>query len=101
MSAHRELGERLVAAANPAFKDFRLDFEKISTNVYELEYEITLRNHKTTPVTVEVNEPIGGTWRMLRSTHEWTKTAAWASSFVVAVAADASTTLKYRVRVTY
>ena len=30
-------------------------------NVYEVEYEITLRNHKATPVTVEVNEPIGGT----------------------------------------
>jgi len=79
----------------------QIDFEKISTNVYELEYEITLRNHKATPVTVEVNEPIGGTWRMLRSTHEWTKTAAWASSFVVPVAADSSATLKYRVRVTY
>ena len=47
----------------------QMDFEKIATNVYEVEYEITLRNHKTTPITVEVNEPIGGTWRMLRSSH--------------------------------
>ena len=44
----------------------QIDFEKIASNVYEIEYEITLRNHKATPVTVEVNEPIGGTWRMLR-----------------------------------
>ena len=36
------------------------DFDKIADNVYEFEYEITLRNHKSTPVTVEVNEPIGG-----------------------------------------
>ena len=43
-------------------------------NVYEVEYEITLRNHKATPITVEVNEPIGGTWRMLRASHDWTKT---------------------------
>ena len=50
------------------------DFQKIASNVYEVEYEITLRNHKATPVTVEVNEPIGGTWRMLQSSHEWTKT---------------------------
>ncbi len=41
----------------------QIDFEKISTNVYEMEYEIVLRNHKTTAVTVEVNEPIGGTWK--------------------------------------
>ena len=66
-----------------------------------MEYEITLRNHKATPVTVEVNEPIGGTWRMLRSSHEWTKTAAWAAQFKVPVAADGAATLKYRVRVTY
>jgi hypothetical protein len=77
------------------------DFRKIAPNVYELEYEIVLRNHKPAAITVEVNEPIGGTWRMLNSTHEWTKTAAWAAGFVVPVKADASSTLKYRVQVTY
>ena len=79
----------------------QIDFEKIAGNVYEFEYEITLRNHKATPVTVEVNEPIGGTWRMVRSSHEWAKTAAWAAQFKVPVAADGTTVLKYRVRVTY
>ena len=57
----------------------QIDFQKIAANVYEMEYEITLRNHKATPIAVEVNEPIGGTWRMVRSSHEWTKTAAWAA----------------------
>jgi hypothetical protein len=52
-------------------------------------------------VTIEVNEPIGGTWRMIRSSHEWTKTAAWASRFKVPVAVDGTAVLKYRVRVTY
>ncbi len=79
----------------------QVDFEKIAGNVYEFEYAITLRNHKATPVTVEVNEPIGGTWRMVRSSHEWAKTAAWAAQFHVPVAADGTTVLKYRVRVTY
>jgi len=77
------------------------DFEKISSGVYEIEYEITLRNHKTSPIAVDVNEPVGGTWRMLRSTHEWTKTDAWAAQFKVPVASDGTSTLKYRVRVTY
>lgn len=79
----------------------QVDFEKIAGNVYELEYEITLRNHKSVPVTVEVNEPIGGTWRMVRSSHEHTKTAAWAAQFNVPVVADGEAVLKYRVRVTY
>jgi hypothetical protein len=79
----------------------QLDFEKIASNIYELEYEVTLRNHKSVAVSVEVNEPIGGTWRMLRSSHAATKTDAWAARFEVPVAANSETTLKYRVRVTY
>ncbi|HUR19618.1 MAG TPA: DUF4139 domain-containing protein, partial [Vicinamibacterales bacterium] len=77
------------------------DFQKISTNVYEMEYEVTVRNHKTTAITVEVNEPIGGTWRMLQASHRWTKTDAWASQFTLPVAADGTSVLRYRVRVTY
>jgi hypothetical protein len=77
------------------------DFQKIASNVYDVEYEIALRNHKTAPVAVEVNEPIGGTWRMLQSTHPSTKTSAWAAQFAVPVAADGTAVLKYSVRVTY
>jgi len=79
----------------------QIDFEKIGSNVYEVEHEVVLRNHKTTPVTVEVNEPIGGTWRIIRSTHEYTKTDAWAAQFHLQVAPDSAATLRYRVRVTY
>jgi hypothetical protein len=79
----------------------QIDFRRVANNVYEFEYEITLRNHKSQAVNVEVNEPVGGTWQMLRSSHQWTKTAAWAAQFNVPVTADGSATLKYRVRVTY
>jgi len=79
----------------------QIDFQRISSNVYEFEYEITVRNHKATAVSVEVNEPIGGSWRMLRSSHEWEKTAAWAAQFKVPVASDGTAVLKYRVRVTF
>lgn len=77
------------------------DFRKIASNVYELEYEVTLRNHKASAVSVEVNEPIGGTWDMIRASHRWTKTDAWALQFSVPVAAEGTAVLKYRVRVTY
>jgi len=79
----------------------QLDFQKIASNVYEVEYEVVVRNHKTTPITVEINEPIGGTWRIVRSTHEATKTDAWAAQFHVPVAVDGTGRLNYRVRVTY
>ncbi|MDO9063392.1 MAG: hypothetical protein Q7U41_02435 [Microbacterium sp.] len=79
----------------------QIDYEKISESVYEVEFEIVLRNHKETPITVQVNEPVGGTWRMLRSSHHWEKSDAWAASFTVPVTAGGSAALKYRVRVTY
>jgi len=77
------------------------DFQKIAGNTYDVEFEITLRNHKAVPIAVEVNEPIGGSWRMLQSSHEWTKTSAWAAQFSVPVTPDGTAVLKYRARVTY
>ena len=78
----------------------QVDFEKIAANVYEIEYAITLRNRKTTPITVEVNEPVGAAmWRMLHASHKWTKTAAFAAQFTVPVGAGEETVLKFRIRV--
>src|SRR5580658_5937186 len=77
------------------------DFKKIATNIYEMEFEITLRNHKDAPITVEVNEPIGGSWEMLSSSYKFAKTAAFAAQFQVPVDKNGASVLKYRVRVTY
>jgi hypothetical protein len=77
------------------------DFQKIASGVYEVEYEVTLRNQKATGITVEVNEPIGGTWTMLRSSYNWTKTDAWAAQFMVPVVSEGTSVLRYRVRITY
>jgi hypothetical protein len=75
------------------------DFKKLSDRLYEFEYEITLRNHKDTPITVEANEPIGGDWEMVSSTYKFTKTAAFAAQFQVPVDKDGTSVLKYRLRV--
>src|SRR6266852_3201810 len=74
------------------------DYKSIATGVWEMEFEITLRNHKDSPIVVEVNEPIGGDWEMLSSTYKFTKTAAWAAQFKVPVAKDGTSVLKYRIR---
>ncbi len=77
------------------------DYKKLSDRLYEFEYEITLRNHKGIPITVEVNEPIGGDWEMVNSSYKFTKTAAFAAQFQVPVDKDGASVLKYRVRVRY
>jgi len=77
------------------------DYKVIARNVYEYAYEIKIRNHKDGPVTIVVNEPIGGDWEMISSTFEAKKTAAFAAQFNVPVAKDGEATLSYRVRVRY
>jgi hypothetical protein len=74
------------------------DYKRIDSHTWEMEFEVTLRNHKDAPVVVEVNEPIGGDWEMLSSTYKATKTAAFAAQFLVPVGKDGTSVLKYRIR---
>jgi len=76
----------------------QVDYKSISSHVWEMEFEITLRNHKDTPVTVQVNEPIGGDWEMLSSTYPAKKTEAFAAQFNVPVKANGESVLRYRIR---
>src|SRR5438445_4653231 len=74
------------------------DYKSIASHVWEMEFEVTIRNHKDGPIIVEVNEPIGGDWEMLTSTYKYTKTAAFAAQFNVPVAKNGKAVLKYRIR---
>jgi len=74
------------------------DFQRLGQHSVELEYEISLRNHKPDPITVIVNEPITGDWTILNSTFKYEKTAAFAARFTVPVEANGEAQLKYRVR---
>ncbi|MDR3674122.1 MAG: DUF4139 domain-containing protein [Acidobacteriota bacterium] len=75
------------------------DYQRLGSHSAEVEYEVSLRNHKPEPVTVFVNEPISGDWTMLNSTFKFEKTAAFAARFTVPVAANSEALLKYRVRI--
>jgi len=74
------------------------DYQSLGPHTVELGYEIAIRNHKPDPVTVLVNEPIGGDWTILDSSFKYEKTAAFAARFTVPVAANGEAVLKYRVR---
>jgi hypothetical protein len=74
------------------------DYKSIGTNTWEMEFEITLRNHKDTPITVQVNEPVGGDWEMLNSSYKYTKTSAWAAQFNVPIDKNGTSVLRYRIR---
>jgi hypothetical protein len=77
------------------------DWRKIASGVYEVEWEISLRNHKKEPVTVSVIEPMPGDWEMVRSTATFEKVDARTLRYRVSVAADGSAVVTYRVRLRF
>jgi hypothetical protein len=75
------------------------DYKRIANDVFEMEYQITLRNHKDRDVSVEVREPVGGDWEVLSSNYKFEKLDARTIGFEVPVEKNGSATLDYRVRV--
>jgi hypothetical protein len=77
----------------------QMDYKRLASNLYELEYQISLRNHKAGPVTVEVREPVGGDWEVVNSNYNPTKLDSTTIGFTIPVEKDGAATLDYRVRV--
>jgi hypothetical protein len=78
-----------------------MDYRRLAPNLLEEEFQITIRNHKDAPVTVEVREPVGGDWEVLSSSYKWTKLDAFTIGFSVPVEKDGTAKLDYRVRIKY
>ena len=77
----------------------QMDYKKLGNDLFEMEYQITLRNHKEGPVNVEVREPVGGDWEVVNSNYKSEKLDATTIGFEIPVAKDGTSTLDYRVRV--
>jgi hypothetical protein len=77
------------------------DWKKVGSNLYEIEWEITLRNHKKEAVTVEVIEPMPGDWEVLRATHPHEKLQAFTARWKIPVPKEGVATLGYRTRVRF
>jgi hypothetical protein len=77
------------------------DWKKIAYDTYEAAFEISLRNHKKEDVVVKVVEPIPGDWRMISSSHEFSKSEAFTAEFNIPVPKDQEVKLTYRVRMRY
>jgi hypothetical protein len=75
------------------------EFRQISRTVIESSWEISLRNHKSEPVTVRVNEPMPGDWEVLSASHKYEKPDAHTLRFDIPVPKDGEVKITYRVRV--
>jgi len=77
----------------------QMDYKRLASNLYELEYQVSLRNHKAGPVTVEVREPVGGDWEVVNSNYKPAKLDSTTIGFTIPVEKDGAATLDYRVSV--
>jgi hypothetical protein len=77
------------------------DWRKLGSGLYEVEWEISLRNHKSEEQTVTVIEPIPGDWQVLHSTHKYEKVEAHTLKYQIPVPKEGSTKLIYRVRLRF
>jgi len=95
-----KLGDAFDVTARRKQSDFKsLGRQGKFGSVYESAFEVELKNAKKESVTVNLLEPMPGDWEVLQSSSPYTKEASGTARFKVAVPAEGSATLTYRVRV--
>ena len=77
------------------------EWRKLGVDLYEVAFEVGLRNHKDSPVTVSVIEPIPGDWEILQSSHDYQKVEAHTVQFDIPVKKNSEAKLQYRVRMRF
>jgi len=77
------------------------DYKRLGSNLFEVAFEVSLRNHKKEDIKVLVEEPIPGDWEMLSNTHPFEKLSAHLIRLDVPVAKDKEVKVKYRIRFKY
>ncbi|CAG0968816.1 hypothetical protein MTYP_01140 [Methylophilaceae bacterium] len=101
-SVRLKLGEAFDVTADKKQTDFRkLPNPAKGSSSFESAYEIVLKNAKKERVTVTVQEPIPGDWKILKSSHPGDKVASNTAVWKIDIPAEGKTTLTYRVQVKY
>ena len=77
------------------------DWKRIGGSTYEVEWEISLRNHKKENVVVSVIEPVPGDWEVLRETQPHEKVEAHTLRYEVPVPPEGAAKVTYRVRLRF
>jgi hypothetical protein len=90
---------RLGAAFDVVGERVQTNFDAISRNIFESSFEIRMRNHKETAVTVDVVEPLPWDWDILESSEPFTKKDAQTAAFKLTLEPGGEKVLTYRVRV--
>ncbi len=97
-----KLGEAFDVTADKKQTDFKvLPRPSKNTNAYESAFEVVLKNAKKQKVTVTVQEPISGDWKIVSENHPHSKANSHLAVWKIDIPAESSTTLTYRAIVKY
>jgi len=90
------LGNAFDVVAERRQTDYRVD---TSAKTLRESFEIKVRNHKKTPITVKINEVLYRwvNWKIVESSHDFDRLDARSVQFPVEVKTDDETTLRYEV----
>jgi hypothetical protein len=75
------------------------NYQRVSDHVQRMSYEISLRNHKDSAVTITAVEHSYGQWKILESSHPYTKKDARTFEFSVKVPARGEVKITYDIEV--
>lgn len=97
-----KLGEAFDVTADKKQTDFKkLPNPAKGSSAFESAYEVVIKNAKKERVTVIVQEPIPGDWKILKTNHPSEKVTSNTAAWKIDVPAEGKTTLIYRVQVRY
>jgi hypothetical protein len=97
-----KLGEAFDVTVDKKQTDFKvLPRPNKNTNAYESAFELVLKNAKKQKVTVTVQEPIGGDWKIVSESAPHIKVNSHLAEWKIDIPAESSTKLTYRAVVKY
>jgi hypothetical protein len=97
-----KLGDAFDVTADKKQTDFKaLPRPAKGNSLFESAYEIVLKNAKKERVTVTVQEPIPGDWKILNENHASQKANSNTAVWKIEIPAEGKTILNYRVQVKY
>ncbi len=97
-----KLGDSFDVTADKKQTDFKALPRPVKGNsLFESAYEIVLKNAKKERVTVVVQEPIPGDWKILKENHISQKATSNTAAWKIEIPAESKTILNYRVQVKY
>lgn len=77
----------------------QVEFQRITNDVYETEWEITIRNHKKEEINIAIIEGIERDWQIISKSQDYEKLNANTIKFTIKIPAEGKGKIVYRVRI--